>query len=133
MCTTTFTNTLIMCGIIMYVTLCTLTQSLIRLCDFFANFNICCIIYAEKGWKTQYEMTKKHCIHGSYCNNKSTCLGTYLTCSFPDPRYRRSEKCKLFIIPQADPPRPFASVSRHDHALDLICLQVTCPEFELVA
>ena len=44
---------------------------------------------AEKGWKTQYEMTKKHCIHGTYCNNKSTCLGMYIRMQgnwdFPPP------------------------------------------------
>ena len=31
----------------------------------------------ERGWKSQYEMTKKHCIHGQSCKNKPTCLGRY--------------------------------------------------------
>jgi hypothetical protein len=35
---------------------------------------------AEKGWKSQYEMTEKHCIHGAYCKNRESCLiGSRLT------------------------------------------------------
>ena len=34
----------------------------------------CTYIPAEKGWKSQYEMTEKHCIHGAYCKNRESCL-----------------------------------------------------------